>query len=113
MKVSLNIFFNIVTINNHFIESSWRTDKCLISSTKTRINDGLNMLLIRSHFKNEFNYQYPRTIISESSFALKNLIIPNWMVTLADFPYFLKRIQDYRINTGTIYIILLLILILL
>ena len=58
------------------------------------------MLLIRSHFKNELNYQHPITTISESTFILKDLIIPNWMLQTSDFIYFLKRIQDFQINTG-------------
>ena len=58
------------------------------------------MLLVRSHFKNELNYQHPITTISESTFILKDLIIPNWMLQTSDFIYFLNRIQDFQINTG-------------
>ena len=58
------------------------------------------MLLVRSHFKNELNYQHPITTISESTFILKDLILPNWMVESSDFMYFLKRIQDFQINVG-------------
>ena len=58
------------------------------------------MLLVRSHFKNELNYQHPITTISESTFILKDLILPNWMVESSDFIYFLKRIQDFQINVG-------------
>ena len=58
------------------------------------------MLLVRSHFKNELNYQHPITSLSESSFILKDLILPNWMIQLDDFKYFLKRIQDFQINVG-------------
>ena len=61
------------------------------------------MLLIRSHFKNELNYQHPRLSVLESTFILKDLILPNWMLTSIDFPYFLKRIQDYEINIGIYY----------
>ena len=62
------------------------------------------MLLVRSHFKNELNYQHPISTISESTFILKDLIIPIWMSQTTDFIiYFLKRIQDFQINTGKYY----------
>jgi len=60
----------------------------------------LNMLLIRSYFKQKAKHPYNTSPKTSSEKTYKNILIPNSITDLPDFIHFLWTIRDFSYGTG-------------